>query len=74
MSIETSLHRAAVCGHLDAGRRLDVLRDSVIDLDIVVDDARRALDAAIDDYRAAVRERDEALRALLAALDAREAA
>lgn len=69
------LHRRAdIRAHLDAAGRLDVLRDSVIDLDIMVDDARRALDAAIDDYRAAVRERDEALRRLVAALDAREVA
>ena len=68
------LHRRIVGAHLDAGHRLDVLRDSVIDLDITVDDARRDLDAAIDAYRAAVAARDEALRALLRALDAREVA
>jgi hypothetical protein len=60
--------------HLDEAVRIQRLRDSLIDLDIVVDDARHELVAAIVRLRTAIRDRDAALRALLAGLDATEAA
>lgn len=69
MHDSTILHR-----HVAFGARIERLRDSLIDLDIMVDDAGRDLDAALVRLRAAVRERDAAVRDLLAAIEAPEAA
>jgi hypothetical protein len=63
-----------LAAHIDRELANERLRDSVIDLDIVVDDARRDVDAALDRLRAAVRDRDAALRELLEAIEAPEAA
>jgi hypothetical protein len=53
---------------------IERLRDTLIDEDILVDDARRELGAAIDRLRAAVAERDDTMRRLLAAVSAQVAA
>lgn len=60
--------------HLAQQRAIAQLRDSLIDLDIVVDDARQELMAAIERTGNAVRERDAVALQLLAAIDAAEAA
>ena len=49
--------------------RWNVLRGNILDCDIVVSDARRALLSALSAYRAAVRDRDRAEAALAAAID-----
>lgn len=45
-------------------------RDNVIDLDIVVDDCRRELEAAVKRLQDAVRERDRYVTELLERVDA----
>ncbi len=56
----------------DALGRVRVLRDSLLDFDVLVDDARCRLSAAVDEYEAAVVRRDDAGRELITAIRAYE--
>lgn len=54
--------------HITERLNIERLRDSLIDMDILVDDARQELNAAAARLREAVRERDDLARALIDAV------
>jgi hypothetical protein len=53
--------------------QIELTRDALLDLEIVVDDSRRTVDAAVEDFKSAVRERNRAAAHLAALIGEHEA-
>lgn len=65
-SIHPRRHRRTPCV---PSAQIEVWRETVIDLDTIVDDKRRALDRALLELRVAVRDRDRAVTHLAHLID-----